>query len=282
MIETMTLKSAQPIETVHYKNPFRLGMPHMSATGVRHSWLLRQATHRHWAQIAAQVGVNPSEFRDKKGARVLASVVACTLNGDADAFREDDLCELTTTERPSAANGWRSQLDLTSHGKSIRAEILTSFAKRDGPSNTALVTAELEDTFLTHRDHQDARRTGLIRRLGNGDRARAVKDSAPPHMSFEICQATHVNGVGLVYFANIHDMIARVESNAIPQLVKAYPMRNRRVHFFGNLDVGDTLELTSRASVQSFSPSASVVVQSSARRASDGVVIACSESTYGY
>ncbi len=282
MIAAKELKqNAQLVEQAIEDRPFRLGMPHMSATGVSRSWLLREATHRHWALIASQVGVNPSDLCDETGARVLASVVACTLNGDADAFNEDDTCEFMTTEYPSVSNGWRSQLDLISAGKSIRVEILTSFAKRNGASNTRLAPAELGAEFLASWEQEDARRTKLIRMLGSRDRARAAQDTAPPHMTFEICPEGHLNGVGLVYFASIHDMVARSERNAIPDLVHAYPMRNRRVHYFGNLDAGDALDLTSSASVQAFSPNASVVVQTHGRRRSDGSVIVCAESIYG-
>ncbi|MEM8732280.1 MAG: LnmK family bifunctional acyltransferase/decarboxylase [Pseudomonadota bacterium] len=265
----------------HHTDQFRLGMPHMSAKGVRQSWLLREACHRHWTSIAMQMGVNPSEFRDKSGARVLASVVACSTRGDANSFREDDLCTLYMVERPTAKNGWRSQLDLRAEGKSLIAEIVTSFARRNGQKNATIEAADLEDCFDVDRTAETARRASLMRTLGKRDRDRAAADTSPPHLSFDIDADAHLNGVGLVYFASIHDMVARAETNAVPELVAAYPMRNRRLHFFGNIDAGDTLGFVVRASVQAFSPTPSVVVQSHARRASDGVVIACGESIYG-
>ncbi|MCA0941281.1 hypothetical protein LCM28_15520 [Salipiger pacificus] len=259
---------------------FRLGMPHMCASGVRRSWLLKEACHRHWLSIAAQVGRRPSEFRDISGARIFASVVACTLDGDAARFREDDMCQLFMVEVPSAQTGWRSQFVLTSGTKTLGVEILTSFARRNGPSNSELGAPELFERFRDERDHAAARRAGLIRRIGRHDRELAVRDEAPPHITFEINEDAHLNGVGLVYFAHIHDMIERAERNAVPEYVGTYPMRNRRAHFYGNLDVGDRLEITARARARSLSPNPSVVVHSHARRASDGQVIACAESIY--
>ncbi|WP_353471433.1 hypothetical protein PVT71_08900 [Salipiger sp. H15] len=256
-------------------------MPHMGASGLRRSWLLREACHRHWLAIAEQAGVKPSELRDRSGARVMASVVACTVNGDARAFREDDECQLLMTEVPRAQNGWRSQCDLSARGKSLRVEIMTSFARRNGRSNAELGAPDLGGAFRAERDHADARRTCLIRTLGHHDRARAAQDDAPPHLSFEIQEDTHLNGVGLVYFAIIHDMIEQAERNAAPEFVGRFGMRDRRAHFFGNLDVGDRLDITARASAKALSPAACVLVRSHARRASDGRVIACAESIYG-
>ena len=73
-------------------DPFRLGMPHLGPDGVHFGWLLREACHIHWGCIADSMKIAPSAFFDRSGARVLPSVVACTLNGEASRFREDDMC----------------------------------------------------------------------------------------------------------------------------------------------------------------------------------------------
>lgn len=260
---------------------FTLGMPHMACDGVSRGWLLRQACHAHWGAIASRLQARPTAFQDRDGARVLPSVVACTISGDATKFREDDVCTKYLTEKPRPENGWRSQLELRSHrADAIRAEIVTSFARRAGGSNRSLEPANLGSVFQTTRNHPEMRRTSLIRRFGNSMRARANADSDPPHRIVQIDRHQHVNGVGLVYFAAIHDILEAAEYNALPGPVQAWPMRERRVHYFANLDVGDCLEVTSRASAQSLVPSASVVVQSHARRGSDGKVVVVSESTY--
>ena len=118
---------------------FRLGMPHMDVGGVNRSWLLREACHVHWHEISSQIGSPPSTFYDNDNARVLPSVVASTVNGEADRFKEDDWCQFALCETPCAENGWRSQLDLISDsGPVLRAEIVTAFARRCGPSNRDL------------------------------------------------------------------------------------------------------------------------------------------------
>lgn len=255
----------------------------MDAEGVSQGWLLREACHLQWMSIAARLGVQPTEFRDRQGHRVLPSVVAATLNGDAARFREDDLCDLYLTEHPNPENGWRGQVDLVNSagGHVLRAEIVTAFAHRAGPSNRDLAPADLEAGLQAHRDGAAARRTSVIRRLGNAQRAQARHDQDPPHRVIEIDPGSHLNGVGLVYFAAIHDMLAGTERRAIPDLVRAWPMRDRRVHFYGNLDAGDQVEIISRARVRALTPDAHVSVVSNARRASDGAVIAASESLYG-
>ncbi len=260
-------------------SPFRLGMPHMSAKGACRGWLLREACHIHWNRIAGQIGAFPTEFRDRSGARVLPSVVGCTVRGDARKFAEDDLCRFRLFELPTAANGWRSELALMSaKGAMLRTEIITAFMRRKGSSNRDLTDADLEEQFQPSRDTSDASRSDLIRRLGHADRLIARADGEMPFRAVPIDRDIHINGVGLVSFADIHDLIAQCERGVLPVHAKALPMQDRRVHFFGNLDSGDRLEINSRTESEE---STSAIARSFARRASDGEVIATAESIYG-
>ncbi|MEM1377179.1 MAG: hypothetical protein AAGG69_07290 [Pseudomonadota bacterium] len=261
--------------------PFRLGMPHLSAEGVHLSWLLREACHMHWSIVAKRMNISPSAFLDQNGARVLPSVVGCTFNGDATQFHEHDLCQFIVAEMPRPENGWRIHVDLVKQdGRRLSAEIITAFSRRNGPSNLDLKRAELDRSFSTLKTGEAAERTNFIRTHGGVDRASAEQDQDPPHLSVQIDQTTHINGVGLVYFASIHDMIARSEANALPKLIHPGGVRSRRIHYFGNLDAGDFLDITTRALVQSVAPNASIVVRSHARRASDDAVISVAESHY--
>jgi len=251
----------------------------MAADGACRGWLLREACHIHWAQIAAQIGAHPTEFRDRSGARVLPSVVACTVKGDARAFAEDALCRLHLFEVPTAGNGWRSELALMSaDGAMLRAEIVTRFARRSGASNVDLVDADLEDRFRTPGNGGAAARSDLIRRLGQADRAVAEADGDLPFRIVPIERDMHMDGVGLVYFAEIHDMIAGCERGVLPVHAGAWPMQDRRVHFFGNLDAGDRLRINARIEAQE---TTSAIVRCFVRRASDEAVIATAESIYG-
>ncbi|MFW5641873.1 MAG: hypothetical protein ACOCY0_03815 [Roseicyclus sp.] len=259
--------------------PFRLGLPHMSPEGACRGWLLREACHIHWSRIAERIGAFPTGFRDRSGARVLPSVVACTIRGDARRFAEDDLCRFHLFEAPSAGNGWRSELALTSvRGAMLRVEIVTRFVRRGGASNTDLVEADLEDGFHTPRDAAAARRAELIRRLGEADRIVAALDGDVPFRAIAIERDIHLDGVGLVCFTEIHQMIARSERGVLPGHARSWPMQDRRVHFFGNLDAGDRLEINTRLEAEA---STAAIARSFARRASDGEVIATAESVYG-
>lgn len=254
-------------------------MPHMCADGASRSWLLREACHIHWSAIAARLGVNPTEFRDRSGARVLASVVACTVRGEAAQFREDDTCQMFLIETPSAENGWRSQVELrNTRNHRLRVEIITSFARRG--SDQTLEEAELEPHFQPHQEGDAARRASVIRRLGHALYVAASQIMDPPDEVIEVDPVKHVNGVGLVYFAAIHDMMAASERKALSDLARVWPMRDRRIHFYNTLDIGDKIEITYDANVQALSSQAGVVVVTHAKRASDGAVIAAAESIY--
>ena len=258
----------------------RIGMPHLSAAGLSLEWLLKEACHLHWNRIASGWSAHPSEIRDLDGQRILPSVVACTVNGDPHAFVEDDVCHLMQVVEPTVDNGWRSQADLVTRGKAVRVEIVTSFARRNGPSNRFLESANVEEALIPYYDDKGSKRADVLRLMGRADRVEANSSTSPPHLNTKIEQR-HLNGVGLVYFAEIHRMITASELNVTPDLVRAWPMRNRRVHFFANLDEGDTLELTSTTEVQAFTSATAVFVRTFAKRRSDQALVATAEAIFG-
>jgi len=116
--------------------------------------------------------------------------------------------------------------------------------------------------------------------VGGGDRSTDEREKGPADIANTKNKERHINGLGRVYFAAAHDMSARAEANAVPGLGRAWVRHNRRVHFFGNLDVGDRLEITTKPRVQAIGTNAAVVVSSHGKRASDGAVIVVAESVY--
>ncbi len=277
---TPVLRSDPEPETIEPRQ-FRLGMPHLGTEGVRRSWLLREAGHLHWWAISRQLGTSPGELRDRTGARAMASVVACGIHGQTEHFHEDDDVRLELVQAPFAANGWLSRTRLAgTNGALLTVEIVTAFARRNGNSNRDLEIADMPTEFAPARAGKEARRAAMFRRLGASARWTAEGDKAPAHMTFPIKRSLHLNGVGLVYFAVLHDFIVESEANALPALVAALPIVDRRLHFFGNLDSGDRLDVLCRSSVWCTAPKPSVIVTSYGRRGSDGKVVVCAETHF--
>lgn len=260
---------------------FRLGMPHLGPAGLSIPWALKQACHGHWWQLADRFDISPSGMRNRDGKRAFASVVACTMNGQYEGFHEDALCRVEIVESPRPENGWLSQTDFEAdNGARFRVELVTAFAFRDGLTNRNLLPAEIDGIPAAARGTDDARRADVIRRLGCSDRAGARQNAPDPTLQIGISRTSHFNGVGLVYFAWFPNFFMEAETRLLPQLDLAFELTNRRVHYFGNIDAGDCLEISVNKSVHSLSSSARLVIRSSARRRSDGEVIAVSESIY--
>jgi len=271
--------SPRPLRVADPPDTVRLGMPQLSNGGLSLNWLLRDCGHRHWLAIAEETQTPPGKLRDRSGARAMASVVACAVNGEAHHFHEDDLVTVTVAAAPKAATGWRGEYALTNgSGAWIVVELLTVFARRSGQSNRDLEPADMPPAMMPDRESPAARRTGTMRSTGRALRALLADDAPPPHLSFPINREFHYNGVGLVYFANFADFFSAAEANVVPPAFCVSPKR-REIHFFGNLDAGDRLDVVADASVHSVAPRPSVVVRTAARRRSDRYVVAVCETT---
>ncbi len=258
---------------------FRLGMPHLDGTGLALNWLMRECCHRHWWAIAETIGTTPSGLRDIAGDRVMASVVSAKLQGSGTAFAEDDIATLGLVCAPSAANGWRSETIFRSEsGAAMTVELLTAFAKRSGKSNTGLAAGDMPEALRPPRADPAGRRARILRARGRAERAAAEELEEPPHMSFPIVGRAQFNGVGLTYFANFNDFFDHAEAAAMPPALDGMPSIDREIHYFANIDAGDTLEIHTRISAAGIHPVPVVECISHARRRSDGAVIAAART----
>jgi probable biosynthetic protein (TIGR04098 family) len=262
------------------RDPFHLGVPHLAEAWLSVPWLLRECCHGHGWAIALRLGTTPGKLRDATGARALASVVPAHLTGRPEAFAEDDVVEFRRIVWPGPQTGWRSETVLTSRaGAHAVVELVTAFAKRDGTSSTALAGAIMPPDFTSLRDAPECRRALLLRASGRAGRAAAEAMEGPPHLSVRIERDRHMNGVALCYFASFVSCFIAAEALALPPGWKHMP-RGRDVHFFGNLDAGDRLDITLHPVVSSLDGPAGVTVESAGRCRSDGEVIATCRSRY--
>jgi probable biosynthetic protein (TIGR04098 family) len=244
------------------------------------NWLLRECCHRHWWALAESLRTSPTSLVDESGVRAFASVVAAVVSGRPSGFAEDEIVSVHHVTPPRAANGWRSETLLAGEsGAFLTIEIVTAFARRNGSSNHALERARMP-VALSSGGGSEGARARLLQARGRAERAAALNDGRPPHLSFSICPETHLNGVGLMYFANFVDCFAQTERTVVPPLVAEMTLASRELHYFGNIDPGDALDVLSDVSVVRLHASPRVDVTSSARRRSDGAVIATCRSEW--
>lgn len=260
---------------------FMIGMPHLDGQGLSLSWLLREAGHLHWSSALEYAGRNTSDLKDVSGKPALPGVLALVVTGRTDAFKQDDVVELRLAQRPSALNGWRSITELrATTGTSLTVELVTCFAVRGGTSNHSLEHAMMAPELVTERGTMTSRRTDQIRRMGSAARRAAEADIGGAGLSVQISPHLHLNGLGLACFAVVHDLFIAAEGNASVVLPTGAHFDHRRVHYFGNLDEGDRLDISTKCESRPFEGGTCLSIVSYAKRRADGLVVAVCESVY--
>lgn len=259
--------------------PFRLGMPHLSATGLCSNWLLRECAHRHWHSIAFDAGSLPEAMRDSSGQRCFASIVSVVIDGRLDGFREDTFARFDVVEPPTALNGWRSTTRIVGHDCEARVELVSAFARRRGNSNRHLEAADVPEPMRSLPSDALPQRTRVLRARNRSFRI-ASEQKAPPIISARVLEGSDLNGVGLLYFANFLRFIDMVETEVTHGPWKRPPVARREVHYFGNADAGDRLDMWADVTVPSVAPCPRVVCFSTVRRSADGVAIAACETEW--
>lgn len=260
---------------------FRLGMPHLNSRGLSASWLMKEVGHLHWLAVAEELDTAPSQWVDDRGRRCFASVVTATLSGSLTDYVEDTLCQFRMVVRPCAETSWLSQIDLECvDGNRICVELMTVFASLESHSNTSLVRSDIASLPSTTDYDPNKTRAQNLRNLFHQERKRAHDPEKPPHVSYRIATNDHLNGVGLVYFARFQNFFGNAEENAIPEMPKGTSLVARRVHYYGNMDAGDTLDIVTDVTTNVKNLPAWLMTYSSARRRSDSALIAACESSY--
>jgi probable biosynthetic protein (TIGR04098 family) len=206
--------------------------------------------------------------------------MSCAVSGRLDAFGEDDVVEFRRTVWPSPETGWRGETVLVSETEAFAmVELLTVFARRDGASNTRLVRAAVADDMAPRVDVSTCRRANVLRAVARAERAAAEAVEAPPHLSIRIGHEAHTNGVDLLYFATFFTAFGTGE-----QICFAAPegpvLQTRKMHFYGNIDVGDTLDVTRGPTSCHPDRPCGIAIGSVARRRSDGRLVASCRSRF--
>jgi probable biosynthetic protein (TIGR04098 family) len=164
----------------------------------------------------------------------------------------------------------------TSNGRSLRAETMSSFSRRETDGSNASLRAgqpnipanctipPLDGLPAFAKDYRDRR-------------------AAPPgnmvfETEYEIIPGYDINGVGLVYFAAypmIHDICAARYDRRI---AIAFSTKQRDVFYFGNSEPDDKIVFRIHAWREC---SATVEIEASLSRGSDGATIAYIVTTKG-
>ncbi|RTL49551.1 MAG: hypothetical protein EKK40_14425 [Bradyrhizobiaceae bacterium] len=225
----------------------RIGMPHLSLTGLSENWLLKECGHRHWFLLAAAAGDSVPDFRDAAGDQVYAVFRAVAIR-DARFERvaeNDELHFISSLSRIS-----RTQFTSVHHlirggGKVGEVELISSFVKRTNPEvNRSVARVNLEAFPFAGQATQSA----LADLAGP-----FWSDSWSSHRGFQREQAglsgslivrpnpsIDFNGARFLYFASFPALADRAEWDILsppPHLTTV----GREVFYYGNIEPGDEI-----------------------------------------
>ena len=113
-------------------------------------------------------------------------------------------------------------------------------------------------------------------------RGRTLRHLAPgpgesPLLSLPVVAEGDLNGVGLLYFARFLRFFAAAEAEALVGPWPLPPVRRREMFWYGNADAGDRLDIHCDVLVTELAPDPAVMTAVTARRASDGALVAAGE-----
>ena len=258
-----------------------LGLPHTNHRGLSEPLLLKHAGHFQWMSIAAATGGPLSRLRTASGGEVYAAFYYIEERlppaTPLESFRLDNEVRFAIELRSfkNIAVEGRVVFDRPERlSDRARVEALLAPDATDVPHpfirfGNIFVTPVIGNSVLRVAPPASADFSGLtplpnddnpyhLTRAGSDGRGLGVLDDRwLPAGSFEHCYRIDVdrdtNGAGLVYFANYATFMETAERLALGELALALPVQperlgrrslaHRRIAYYGNADVSDTIDV---------------------------------------
>ena len=277
-----------------YTSELTLGMPHTNRRGFSEPHLMKQAGHCHWQAIAAALGQPLSDLRTVAGAEIYAAFyyieTIVTDSMPLESFQVGDAVRFTI--------GLRAFKNLSLEGR-VRV------GRADSTAGAADPEIRFANIFITpvkgNNELKVAAPAGVdwsaIPPLPNAENpfhvTRAAKEDGtlgllhgawqeagePAVYRYEIDRDRDTNGAGLVYFANyvsFADAAERVLDRTRRVPVNETSVRHRRIAYYGNADIDDSLSIQTRTFVNRESPRR-IGYRHVVSRESDGALICLTE-----
>ncbi|MEO5795575.1 MAG: Pnap_2097 family protein [Rhodoferax sp.] len=267
------------VATLAQTGRYTAGMPQLNTNGLSENWLLKECGDRHWRGIAQANGQTQPEFRDAQGHKVYAAFTLVRITaGRLEQIAENDAFTITSQCLPVGRAQHYSRHLLQAQGQTAaRVEMLSAFVRRAQPgSNRGVVRAAMADTSAQAPDPALWTAAEAFVRRGKEHRAtEPTLANAPAHiLDFTPCPNNDFNGADLLYFSAFQAMVDRAEW---AWMLHTQPpgrpaaLREREMVFFGNLDLGDSVQIQLQPQV---ADEGLLCHSSVLQRQSDGVCIA--------
>lgn len=173
---------------------------------------------------------------------------------------------LSQVVRPSAANGWRSEIAaLGAGGRAISAELLGA-------------PPHLRHSFSAHPTGGEAKRALALRQLGEADERYFAAIRPEPIRVLRAERGSLCDDQGSPHLPGLVDLFRSIEALVAPGGSHAPRPHLRRLHVFRAVAPGTLLGVSTLLSKGGPQAPSSLSLRSAARRLSDGAVVAFSET----
>jgi probable biosynthetic protein (TIGR04099 family) len=230
-------------------------MPQLEAAGLSQNWLLKECGHHHWRALANLLGLDGPDFRDPDGSTVYASFLLVKLEKlQLDAIGNDQAFNLRCEIEPLSSNRFLSTHQLEHNGMSCGKLIMVSTLVRhqDPNDNLTLTAAKLafEGVSRPVQEHwlhliNDSRNLRKDIPPCNWDCVHQSENTLPEFV-YSPTPSIDFNGAGLLYFANFQAIVEQAEwfwaCND-----EQWPIRERQLSYYGNLNIGDHIQVVCRS-----------------------------------
>ncbi|TWC59911.1 putative biosynthetic protein (TIGR04099 family) [Pseudomonas sp. SJZ080] len=227
-------------------------MPNLAYTGLSENWLLKECGHQHWLALAQLHNRPLPDFVDEQGRIAYAAFTAVKLwNLKLETIIENRSFQINTRIGRGGHARHYSEHEVRLGDRIVgHVGLLSTFVSRHVPGDNRSVSKAClsgtpapvsEPPTVLNELHADNRRIrsgdwhshhGIDRHSIEGAR---VFDFTP-------CPDIDFNGADLLYFANFQAVVERAEW-ALLGLRRPGHIRQRELHFYGNLNISDSLQI---------------------------------------
>ncbi|HEX5184301.1 MAG TPA: LnmK family bifunctional acyltransferase/decarboxylase [Allosphingosinicella sp.] len=224
-----------------------LGMPQMAMGGLSESWLLKHLGDLHWRLVGRALDMPPSEIKDSLGNRLYPTFTRVRFAASSPLARFEEgerLCFRASLSRFGAGIFFADILVQGEAGRSIEAQLMSSFAHRGGAGNRALRRAQpVLPGLCAAAALPEMPQFGRV--YHQRRRARNAARPVLGRCGYQLVPHYDINGVGLLYYA-AYPMIADACHMRVSGAGAAAAMETsiveRDIFYFANADAGAALE----------------------------------------
>ncbi|RII77404.1 hypothetical protein D0894_12415 [Pseudomonas monteilii] len=240
---------------VQIQAAFLASMSNLAYTGLSENWLFKECGHQHWMALAALYDRALPDFRDAQGRIAYAAFTQLKSQGlQLQAICENRAFTLETRLQRVARNRHASVQRLLLGERCVGQVMLVStFISRHVPGdNRSVAKACLGNhpavAVIPNAYTQALQEFGKRLRTGDWHNHFQLEKSrcqTLPTYTFSPCPDVDYNGAELFYFANFQALVERAEWQLLG-LRRPGQVREREIHYYGNLNVGDNLQVRLR------------------------------------